>query len=81
MQPVTPLDGFAARYRVSYAQGASLAEGVPVVIPRTAFGAGLIREEAGSYTMAFLIAGLFGVLAAMGLAISARPSKIAIQTA
>ena len=46
-----------------------------------AFGAGLIREEAGSYTMAFLIAGLFGVLAAMALAISARPSKIAIQTA
>lgn len=43
-QPVTPLDGFAARYRMSYAQGASLAEGVPVVIPRTAFGAGLKAE-------------------------------------
>lgn len=42
-----------------------------------AFGAGLIREEAGSYTLAFLIAGLFGVLAAMALAISARPSRTA----
>lgn len=42
--PVTPLDGLLARYRVRYAQGASLAEGVPVVIPRTAFGSGLTAE-------------------------------------
>lgn len=46
-----------------------------------AFGAGFIREEAGSYTLAFIIAGLFGVLAAMALAISARPSRLAVQTA
>ena len=38
-----------------------------------AFGAGFIRAEWGSYTMAFLIAGLFGVLAAAAMAISVRP--------
>ena len=42
-----------------------------------ALGAGLIREEAGSYTMAFLIAGLFGILAAAAMAMSARPARTA----
>lgn len=37
-----------------------------------AFGAGFIRSAWGSYTSAFLIAGLFGLLAALLLAISAR---------
>ena len=38
-----------------------------------AFGAGLIRSETGSYTGAFLAAGLFGMLAAAALAMAARP--------
>jgi MFS family permease len=38
-----------------------------------AFGAGLIRSELGDYSWAFLIAGLFGILAAAALAISVRP--------
>ncbi|SFF72880.1 beta-glucosidase [Novosphingobium sp. CF614] len=43
-RPVTPLDGLSTRYAVRYSQGATLGEGVPVVIPRTAFGAGLKAE-------------------------------------
>jgi MFS family permease len=43
-----------------------------------AFGAGLIRSELGSYTFAFLISGLFGVLAAAALAMSVRP-RMALQ--
>jgi beta-glucosidase len=39
--PVTPLDGIASEFRSSpilYAQGSTLAEGVGVPVPRTAFG-------------------------------------------
>lgn len=39
--PVTPLAGLSKRFAVTYAQGASLADGVPVVVPQTAFGEGL----------------------------------------
>lgn len=42
-QPVTPLDGMRQQFgaqRVVYAQGATLAEGVPVPIPATALRAG-----------------------------------------
>ena len=42
-----------------------------------AFGAGLIRSETGSYTGAFLAAGLFGMLAAAALAMAARPRMAA----
>lgn len=42
--PVTPLDGLSVRFSVTYAQGAGLADAVPVVIPRTAFGEGLKAE-------------------------------------
>jgi MFS family permease len=42
-----------------------------------AFGAGLIRSETGSYTGAFLAAGLFGMLAAAALAMAARPRILA----
>jgi sugar phosphate permease len=45
-----------------------------------AFGAGFIREEMGDYTLAFLIAGLFGMLAAAAMAISVRP-RMAAQAA
>jgi len=45
-----------------------------------AFGAGLIRSETGSYTGAFLAAGLFGMLAAAALAMAARP-RIAARAA
>jgi beta-glucosidase len=41
VHPVTPLDGMAAQFRSSpilYAQGSTLAEGVGVPVPRTAFG-------------------------------------------
>ena len=44
-----------------------------------AFAAGFIRSTWGSYTSAFLIAGLFGLLAALLLAISAR-RPIAVQS-
>jgi predicted MFS family arabinose efflux permease len=41
-----------------------------------AFGAGFIRSASGTYTSAFLIAGLFGVLAAVVLAMSvSRPAR------
>ena len=43
-----------------------------------ALGAGLVHSELGSYTWAFLISGLFGVLAAAVMAISVRP-RVALQ--
>ncbi|MDG5487239.1 glycoside hydrolase family 3 C-terminal domain-containing protein [Sphingomonas sp. BGYR3] len=43
-RPVTPLAGLNARFDVRYAQGATLADGVPVVVPATAFGDGLTAE-------------------------------------
>lgn len=45
-----------------------------------AFGAGFIRSASGSYTPAFVVAGLFGVLAAFALAISLRQPLIAQST-
>lgn len=42
--PVTPLAALKKRFDVHYAQGSSLAEGVPVVIPETAFATGLKAE-------------------------------------
>lgn len=42
--PVTPLAALRKRFDVHYAQGATLAEGVPVVIPETAFAPGLKAE-------------------------------------
>lgn len=42
--PVTPLAALRKRFDVQYAQGATLADGVPVVIPETAFSAGLKAE-------------------------------------
>ena len=47
VQPVTPLDGLNAQFRTSkvlYAQGATLAAGVGVPVPRSAFGRGLKTE-------------------------------------
>jgi beta-glucosidase len=46
-QPVTPLDGLTRQFRGStifYAQGSTLAAGVGVPVPRTAFGQGLKTE-------------------------------------
>jgi predicted MFS family arabinose efflux permease len=40
-----------------------------------AFGAGLIREQTGSYQYAFMIAGLFGVLAAVMAIALARQAQ------
>ncbi|MBN8806814.1 MAG: glycoside hydrolase family 3 C-terminal domain-containing protein [Sphingomonas sp.] len=46
--PVTPLEGLAARFAsVDYAQGSVLAEGAPVVMPRTA-----LRNLTATYTVA-----------------------------
>jgi len=42
--PVTPLAALRKRFEVRYAQGSTLAEGVPVVIPETAFAPGLKAE-------------------------------------
>ncbi|CCW19258.1 Beta-glucosidase-related glycosidases [Sphingobium indicum BiD32] len=42
--PVTPLAALRKRFDVHYAQGSTLAEGVPVVIPETAFATGLKAE-------------------------------------
>lgn len=42
--PVTPLAALRKRFEVHYAQGSTLAEGVPVVIPETAFAPGLKAE-------------------------------------
>ncbi|MGK2912113.1 MAG: glycoside hydrolase family 3 C-terminal domain-containing protein [Sphingobium sp.] len=42
--PVTPLAGLRSRFDVRYAQGATLAQGVPLPIPETAFGKGLKAE-------------------------------------
>ncbi|MCI4592646.1 glycoside hydrolase family 3 C-terminal domain-containing protein [Sphingobium sp. BYY-5] len=42
--PVTPLSALRKRFDVHYAQGSTLAEGVPVVIPETAFAPGLKAE-------------------------------------
>ncbi len=47
LHPVTPLDGIAKQFpgaAIHYAQGATLAEGFQVPVPRTAFGAGLKTE-------------------------------------
>ena len=43
LQPVTPLDGMLRHFRTSpilYAQGSTLASGISVPVPRTAFGLG-----------------------------------------
>ncbi len=42
--PVTPLAGLRERFAVTYAQGSTLAAGVPLPVPETAFGAGLKAE-------------------------------------
>ena len=45
--PVTPLDGMAENFKSApmlYAQGSTLAEGMAVPVPRTAFGPGLKTE-------------------------------------
>ncbi|MEH3040165.1 MAG: glycoside hydrolase family 3 C-terminal domain-containing protein [Sphingomonas paucimobilis] len=42
--PVTPLSGLTDRFAVTYAQGSTLAEGVPLPVPQTAFGSGLKAE-------------------------------------
>ncbi len=42
--PVTPLAALKKRFDVHYAQGSTLTEGVPVVIPETAFATGLKAE-------------------------------------
>jgi beta-glucosidase len=47
LHPVTPLDGMINQFKGSsilYAQGSTLAEGVGVPVPRTAFGKGLKTE-------------------------------------
>lgn len=44
VDPVTPLAGLRQRFAVSYAQGATLAEGVPIPVPETAFAGGLKAE-------------------------------------
>ncbi|WP_420237908.1 glycoside hydrolase family 3 C-terminal domain-containing protein [Telmatobacter bradus] len=47
VQPITPLDGLNAQFhgsQVLYAQGSTLASGVGVPVPRTAFGQGLKTE-------------------------------------
>jgi beta-glucosidase len=46
-QPVTPLDGIMRQFpgaQIHYAQGSTLAAGVGVLVPRTAFGSGLKTE-------------------------------------
>ncbi len=47
VRPVYPLDGLRSQFAgatIHYAQGSTLAEGTPVPVPRTAFGAGLKTE-------------------------------------
>jgi beta-glucosidase len=47
LHPVYPLDGIAKQFAgaaIHYAQGATLAEGSPVPVPRTVFGGGLKAE-------------------------------------
>ncbi len=47
LHPVYPLDGIAKQFSgaaIHYAQGATLAEGSPVPVPRTVFGSGLKAE-------------------------------------
>ena len=47
VNPVSPVDGVIAQFRgsqIHYAQGSTLAEGVAVPVPRTAFGSGLQTE-------------------------------------
>ncbi len=47
LHPVTPLDGMLERFKgaeIAYAQGATLAEGVAVPVPRSVFGTGLTTE-------------------------------------
>ena len=47
LHPVSPLDGIIKQFpsaKVHYAQGATLAAGISVPVPRTAFGAGLHTE-------------------------------------
>lgn len=42
--PVTPLKALRKRFDVRYAQGSALSDGVPVVVPETAFAPGLTAE-------------------------------------
>jgi beta-glucosidase len=47
LHPVTPVDGIAKQFagsKIRYAQGSTLAEGVAVPVPRSAFGGGLRTE-------------------------------------
>ena len=47
LHPVSPLDGVTKQFassKIHYAQGSTLAEGVSVPVPRTAFGGGLKTE-------------------------------------
>ncbi len=47
LSPISPLDGIAEQFpdaTIHYAQGATLAEGFEVPVPRTVFGAGLKTE-------------------------------------
>ena len=47
LHPVSPLDGITKQFaasKIHYAQGSTLAEGVSVPVPRTAFGSGLKTE-------------------------------------
>lgn len=44
VDPMTPLAGLRQRFAVTYAQGATLAEGVPIPVPETAFAGGLKAE-------------------------------------
>ena len=47
LHPVSPLDGIAKQFpgaKIHYAQGAMLADGVGVPVPRTVFGSGLRTE-------------------------------------
>jgi beta-glucosidase len=63
--PVTPLEGIRRQFgaaNVRYAQGALLAEDAPVVVPETAFGAGLIAEY-------------FAATAGVGTPILSRPER------
>lgn len=51
LHPVSPLDGMVKQFgaaAVHYAQGSSLAESTPVLVPRTVFGAGLRTEYFGT---------------------------------
>ncbi|MDO1529561.1 glycoside hydrolase family 3 C-terminal domain-containing protein [Fulvimonas sp. R45] len=62
-EPVTPLQGLRARFgadRVHYAQGATLAPGMPVAVPSTALRHGAHGEAAGLLAEVFDHAGFDG---------------------